>query len=348
MENKKSMIWGATGQDASYLAELLLERGHEVYGVKRRASTNNTQNISHLLNSKHFHLMEGDITDQGSVNHLVSLIKPDYLFNVAAMSHVFTSFEQPTYTFHADALGQLYVLDAVRLYSPKTHIQFASTSECFGSNYSTRPMWKSIMGENGQSKMVPDGEEKYQDENTPFSPNSPYAVAKCAATNLTKLYRTAYGLHASNCITHNHESPRRGENFVTRKITLWIAKHFPLDKCTEKLKLGNIEAFRDWSYAKDCVEAFIKVVEADEPDDYTIGTGESHTVKEFLEEAFSLVNANYKDYVEIDSAFYRPCEVPYLRCDASKIKHKLGWEPTVKFKELVAMMVEHDLNGKKN
>jgi GDPmannose 4,6-dehydratase len=366
--NKSSIVWGITGQVASYLAEALLEKGQDVYGIKRRTSTDNTQNISGILNHPNFHLLEGDVCDQTSVNQLTNSIKPDYMFCGAAQSHVATSFSQPAYTFDVNARGHLFILESVRLFSPDTRVQFASTSECFGDNYSTRPLWRDMPGENGHNIKVPDGVEKYQDENTPFMPNSPYAVAKVSATHLTQLYRKAYNLHASNTITFNHESPRRGENFVSRKITKWIADNciienltltkgnlVPLDylptlkiKDGAKLKLGNIDSIRDWGYAPDYVRAFIKVVEHDTPDDYVIGTGEAHTIKEFLEEAFLYVGADWQDYVEIDPELYRPCEVPYLRCDASKIKRILGWEPTVKFKELVKIMMEHDLSQKIN
>lgn len=337
---KTAIITGVTGQSGSYLSELLLDKNYEVIGVKRRSSTNTTKNIEQILDHPNFHLVEGDIIDAHSVSGLISKYKPDEFFNLAAMSHVGESFKQPTYTFMADAVGPLNILEAVRTINPTTKVYQASTSELFASNYSTDPTTL----------------EKYQDEDTPLGANSPYAAAKLAAHNLVHIYRDGYGIFACAGILHNHTSQRRGEDFVTRKITKYVAKlsQLNISKSIDKLpllKLGNIGAMRDWGYAKDYVEAMWLMLQQEVPDDYVIATGIGHSVRDFLVEAFKHIGINdWTPYVEIDPALYRPCEVPYLRGIATKAKTVLGWEPKTTFTELAHLMVDNDireLNEKK-
>ena len=343
-----AVIFGVTGQDGSYLSELLLSKSYEVIGITRRVSTTNTQRLDNL-NNPNFKLIEGDMCDPSSVNHVIAHYAPDECYCLAAQSHVGTSFTQPYYTFDVNARGPLLILEAIRVHSPGTKFYQASTSEMFGDNYSES--WNFKYDDAGQTiKII----EKYQDENTPLSPNSPYAVAKVAAHNLVRVYRDAYGIHASAGILFNHESERRGEKFVTRKITKYIGDlvrwkknivNADLGKINEypKLKLGNIDAVRDWGHARDYVEAMWLMMQQDKPDDYIIGTGEGHSVRDFLYEAFSLVGLNWQDFVEIDRNLYRPNEVPYLRCKWNKAHEKLGWTPKVTFKELVKLMLEADI-----
>lgn len=371
MENKTAVIYGITGQDSSYLSELLLAKNYKVIGVKRRTSTNNLQNLESagVLNNPNFKLIEGDLCDSGSITNIISTYKPDECYNLAAQSHVATSFDQPSYTFEVNAKGPLLILEAIRLYSPQTKFYQASTSEMFGHNYSTRNTgeFKGMLSTNSFGyDDWPGCIEKFQDENTSLSPNSPYGVAKTAAHHLVRLYRESYSVFVCAGILFNHESERRGENFVTRKITKYIGKLFQFYKSQEgykpvgiresngeieyefpTLKLGNIDAIRDWGHAEDYVHAMWLMLQQEKPDDYIIGTGEAHSVKDFLEEAFSKVQLKWNEWVEIDPVLYRPCEVPYLRCDASKAKNVLGWTPKVTFKELVQRMVEADINGKK-
>ena len=321
---KKALITGITGQDGSYLAELLLGKGYEVHGMVRRSSSFNTGRIDHLylrnreLMEHRLFLHYGYITDPVSVANLVEGIAPDEIYNLAAQSHVKVSFEVPHYTANVDALGTLNFLESIRQKKLKTRFYQASTSELYG-----------------KVQEVP------QRETTPFYPRSPYGVAKLYGFWIVKNYREAYGLHASNGILFNHESPRRGETFVTRKITLSAAriKHGLQDK----LVLGNLEAKRDWGYAPEFVEAMWRVLQQDQPEDFVVATGETHSVREFVEETFRLVGLDWQKYLVLDDAYRRPTEVDLLVGDATKARQKLGWEPKVRFKELVRLMVEADL-----
>jgi GDPmannose 4,6-dehydratase len=327
----KAIIFGITGQDGSHLTDLLLEKNYEVVGVCRRSSTNNTERIKHVLDNERLKLIQGDITDAHSINNILKEHDDvDEIYNLAAQSHVAVSFKQPGLTWDITGKGCLNILQSiidrdilgVRFYQ-------ASSSEMFGKNYNT------------------DREQnKYQDEETKFLPQSPYAIAKCAAHYITRLYREGYGLHASSGILFNHEGPRRGETFVTRKITKWIgdfvksgrSKDFP------RLRLGNLEASRDWGYAGDYVEAMWMMLQQDTPEDYVICTGNTHTIREFLDVAFSHIDIkDWSDYVTKDPEFYRPAEVDYLRGRNQKAQSKLYWEPKHSFEDLVKMMVDHDI-----
>ena len=325
--NKKACITGITGQDGSYLAESLISRGYEVVGLHRRNSTNNFGRINHLIDHKLFTLEEFDITDPSCVAQTVTQNDPDEFYNLAAQSHVGTSFKQPSTTFSINTSGVINILEAIRNYSPGIKFYQASTSEMFGCNFS-----------------FDETKGKYQDEETPFSPQSPYAVAKVASHHTVKLYRDSYGLYACSGILFNHESPRRGENFVTRKITKYIGRliNKKLVKPNEKLKLGNIYSYRDWGHAKDYVEAMRMMLNQDVPEDYVIATGEEHSVQEFLIQAFDNLSLNYEDFVEIDEHLFRPAEVDFLKGNASKAKKKLGWIPHISFNALINEMVDSD------
>ena len=322
---KKALITGITGQDGSYLADLLLEKGYEVHGIVRRSSSFNRERIDHLcLNpevyGKTLFLHYGDMTDSSRLTKLVFEIMPDEVYNLAAQSHVRISFDMPEFTGEVDAIGTMRLLEAVRESGLGKKIRFyqASTSELYG-----------------KVQEVP------QRETTPFYPRSPYAVAKLYAYWAVKNYREAYGLFASNGILFNHESPRRGENFVTRKITMGVARiKLGLQK---RLPMGNIDAKRDWGFAGDYVEGMWRILQHDKPDDFVLATGEMHSVKEFLEAAFSSVGLDWHDYVTHDARFDRPSEVDQLLGDSSKARHELGWAPKVDFGGLVKMMVESDL-----
>jgi GDPmannose 4,6-dehydratase len=320
---KKALITGITGQDGSYLAELLLEKGYEVHGILRRASTFNRQRIDPVyqnkeLNQGRFHLHYGDLADSPSLYKLIEQIAPDEIYNLAAQSHVKVSFENPEYTADVVATGTLRLLEANRQTGVMARFYQASSSEMFGKVRETP-----------------------QTELTPFHPRSPYGVAKVFAHQITVNYRESYGMHASCGILFNHESPRRGENFVTRKITQSVAKiHKGLQ---DKLVLGNMDAKRDWGYAKEYVEAMWLMLQQDEADDYVIATNETHSVREFLEIAFNHVGKDYQDYVETSSAYYRPAEVDLLIGDCTKAKTQLGWQPTTTFEGLVKLMVDSDL-----
>ncbi|SRR3990167_3135099 len=340
--NRKALITGITGQDGSYLAEFLLEKGYEVHGLVRRISTFNRQRIEHLIpdihRAKHkIFLHYGDLTDAGSLHKLLSQIKPDELYNLGAQSHVRISFDIPEFTGNTTALGATRLLEAIRHGSPNTRFYQASSSEMFG-----------------KVREIP------QKETTPFYPRSPYGVAKAYAYWMTVNYRESYNMHASNGILFNHESPRRGENFVTRKIINSLVKIKRGEM--EKLYLGNLNAKRDWGYAKDYVEGMWLMLQQDKPDDYILATNETHSVREFVEEACKLLDFDLvwegegleekgidkksgKIIIEIDPMYMRPAEVDLLMGDYSKAKNKLGWEPKVKFKELVKIMVEAELNG---
>jgi GDPmannose 4,6-dehydratase len=319
---KKAFITGVTGQDGSYLAELLLSKGYEVHGMMRRASTFNTGRIAHIpldLHDKNsrFHLHYGDLSDSSALNRLLRTLQPDEIYNLGAQSHVRISFDIPENTADVVALGALRILDAIREIGLKTKFYQASSSEMFGL---AKPP---------------------QDENTPFYPRSPYAVAKTFAYWITKNYREAYGLFAVNGILFNHESPRRGENFVTKKITNTAARIKAGQ--AKKLYLGNLDAVRDWGYAPEYMEAIWLMMQQPQPDDYIVATGEGHTVREFAEEAFRLVGLDWKKYVEIDPRYFRPSETPMLIGNPQKARQQLNWQPKVKFKELVKIMLDYDL-----
>lgn len=324
---KTALVTGITGQDGSYLAELLLEKNYNVVGLHRRSSVNNFERIQHIIKDPNFKLNEFDLTDPSNVIRTIDMYGPDEFYNLAAQSHVGTSFNQPTTTFEIDAVGVINILEAIRNYCPATRFYQASTSEMFGRSYD--------LDANNQ---------KYQDEKTELLPQSPYGVAKVASHRMVQIYREAYGIYASSGILFNHESPRRGENFVTRKITKWIGE-FVRSKNPEfpKLRLGNLEARRDWGYAKDYVEAMWLMLQQDTGDDFVVSTGETHTIREFLDFAFKHIGIDdWSDLVVQDPQFYRPAEVDYLMGSNEKAKVVLGWEPRTSFEELVAKMVEHD------
>ena len=320
---KKALITGITGQDGSYLAELLLEKGYEVHGIIRRSSTFNTQRIDHLYQDPHVNgvrlfLHYGDMADSSNLMRIVHEIAPDEVYNLAAQSHVRVSFDSPEFTGDVDALGTMRLLEAIRLTGVKTRFYQASTSELYG-----------------KVQEIP------QRETTPFYPRSPYGVAKLYSFWAVKNYREAYGLHASNGILFNHESPRRGETFVTRKITRAVGR-IKLGLQSE-LFMGNVNARRDWGFAGDYVDGMWRMLQQDSPDDYVLATGEMHSVKEFLAEAFGYVGLDWEKYVKHDRRYERPSEVDQLLGDPTKARTVLGWMPKVTFKELVTMMVDADL-----
>ena len=322
---KKALITGITGQDGSYLAELLLDKGYEVHGIIRRSSSFNTARIDHLYQDPHINdvkmfLHYGDLSDSSNLSRLLEKIQPDEIYNLAAQSHVRVSFDMPEYTADVVGLGTIRILDAIKESQIKTKFYQASTSELYG-------------------KVV----ETPQTEKTPFYPRSPYACAKLYSYWITVNYRESYDMYACNGILFNHESPRRGETFVTKKITHAIAKI--LNKEQDKLYLGNLDAKRDWGYAKDYVEAMWLMLQQEKAEDYVIATGETHSVREFLDESFGLVGLDWKKYVEIDPRYYRPAEVDLLLGDPTKARQKLGWTPKTTFKELVKIMLEYDLNS---
>ena len=337
---KRAIITGITGQDGSYLAELLLEKGYEVHGIIRRASTFNTKRIDHLYNDPHLDnvrlfLHYGDLTDGTNIARIIEKYQPEEIYNLGAQSHVQVSFEAPEYTADTDALGVLRLLDAIKDTRVRTRFYQASTSELFG-----------------KVQEVP------QSETTPFYPRSPYGVAKQYGFWITKNYREAYGLHATNGNLFNHESPRRGETFVTRKITMAAARiHRGMQDC---LYMGNLDAMRDWGYAKDFVKVMWLMLQQEQPDDYVVATGEMHSVREFIEKSFGYLGHTIvwkgkgvdevgidrdsnKVVVKIDPRYFRPSEVDQLLGDPSKAKRVLGWEPEVKFEELVRLMTEGDI-----
>lgn len=319
---KVALITGVTGQDGSYLAELLLGKGYKVIGIKRRTSLISTDRVDHIIGHNNFELVYGNMNDSGSLHRILLKYKPDEIYNLAAQSHVKVSFETPEETNEFVAMGTLRLLEAMRNVVPDSRFYQASSSEMFGDNPETP-----------------------QSEDTRLMPASPYACGKVFAHNLVRNYRKSYGIHASSGILFNHESPRRGETFVTRKITMAAAK-IKLG-LQEKLYLGNLEAKRDWGYAKDYVEAMWLMLQQDEADDYVIATGETHTVKEFLEEVFRYADLDVSKHVEIDQRLFRPHEVPLLLGDSSKAKSKLSWSPRTKFKELAHLMYEADLKALK-
>ena len=319
---KKALITGITGQDGSYLAELLLSKGYEVHGIVRRASTFNRGRLDEIysdpqLSETHLFLHYGDLTD-GSLVRLLDRVKPDEIYNLGAQSHVRVSFDNPEYTSDVNGTGTVRLLEAIRESGIKPRFYQASSSEMYG--------------------LV---QEVPQTEKTPFYPRSPYAVTKVFAYWMTVNYREAYGMHATNGILFNHESPRRGEGFVTRKITRAVAQIKA--GLQNKLYLGNLDAKRDWGYAKEYVEAMWLMLQQDKPDDYVVATGETHSVREFLEESFTYAGLDWKKYVELDPRYLRPSEVDLLIGDGSKAKRQLNWEPKTKFKELVRLMVDADI-----
>ena len=323
--SKSALITGITGQDGSYLAELLLEKGYDVHGIVRRSSTFNTDRIDHIYkdpheSDAHLFLHYGDLTDGQNMTNLVLDVEPDEIYNLGAQSHVRVSFDSPVYTLNAVGVGALNVLEAARQLKKKKDVKVyqASSSEMFG-----------------------DVMETPQSENTPFRPQSPYACAKVYAFHQTVNYRNAYDLFACNGILFNHESPRRGETFVTRKITR-AATRIKLG-LQEKLYLGNLDAKRDWGYAKDYVEGMWRMLQHNEPDDFVLSTGETHSIKEFLGYTFEHLELNWEDYVEIDPRYFRPTEVDLLLGDCSKAKDKLGWVATTSCRELAELMVDHDM-----
>ena len=328
-KQQTALITGVNGQDGSYLAELLISKGYRVVGLHRRSSTNTSQRLESLIHNDSFILKEFDITDAGSCSLVLKEYEPDYVYNLAAQSHVFSSFSQPVSTFETNTVGVINLLESIRSFCPSSKFYQASTSEMFGANY---------------NESVEHG--KYQDENTAFLPQSPYAVAKLASHRMVQIYRESYGLFACSGILFNHESPRRGENFVTRKITKYIGElvngHNPQN---HKLKLGNIYASRDWGYAADYVEAMALIMESEKPEDYVISTGLCYTVEDFLELAFEVAGLNHKDHVIIDPSLYRPAEVGYLKGISAKAQDQLGWRFSVGFEELTTKMVLSDIKA---
>lgn len=319
---KRALITGITGQDGSYLAELLLEKGYEVHGIIRRSSSFNTSRIDHLYKDPHetdnrFHLHYGDITDGVGISNILREIEPHEIYNLAAQSHVKVSFEMPDFTAQVDAVGTIRLLEAIRASKIDTRFYQASTSELYGS---TPPP---------------------QSETSPFAPQSPYAAAKLYSYWVVRNYRDAYGLHATNGILFNHESPRRGETFVTRKITMAAAR-IKLG-LQDKLYLGNLEAVRDWGYAKEYVESMWLMLQQDSSDDYVVGTGVGATVRDFCEASFNALGLDYRDHVETEDRYLRPTEVDALIADPSKSKKKLNWSATTHWQELAQIMVNADL-----
>ncbi len=325
---KRALITGITGQDGSYLAELLLEKGYEVYGIIRRSSSFNTSRINDIYQDPHekgarLKLIFGDLTDASSINKIIREVQPDEVYNLAAQSHVRVSFDVPEYTADATGTGVIRLLEAIRENGLNTRFYQASSSEMFG-----------------KVQAVP------QKEDTPFYPRSPYAAAKLYGHWITKNYRESYDMYACSGILFNHESPRRGETFVTRKITKAVANIKA--GLQDKLYLGNLDAKRDWGYAKEYVEAMWLMLQQDEADDYVIATNETHTVQEFVEKAFERVGLNWKDHVEFDERYMRPAEVDLLIGDATKAEEKLGWKPKVTFEKLVEIMVDADVADLQN
>jgi GDPmannose 4,6-dehydratase len=317
-----ALITGITGQDGSYLAEILLERGYEVHGLVRRTSSMNRSRIDHLTSGQEplVHLVYADLNDSTSLHRVVREIQPDEIYNLAGQSHVKVSFQMPEFTADVNAIGALRLLEAIREEKPDAKVYQASTSELFGG-LAVGP----------------------QNESTPFSPRSPYAISKLFAHWTAVNYREAYGMFIVNGILFNHESPRRSETFVSRKITVAAAR-IKLG-LQNKLVLGNLEAVRDWGFARDYMEAAWSMLQAKTPEDYVIATGELHSVKDFLDEAFGYLNLDWRNHVEIDSKYYRPTEVQFTVGDSSKARFELGWSPRTSFQELVRMMIDSDLNA---
>lgn len=376
IQNNVALVLGVGGQDGFYLSKHLLELGYSVIGAVRRSSQ--SRDYLNSLVEIGLTLIEFDVTDYTSVEAIIKEYKPAHVYNLAAQSHVATSFKQPHYTSDVNYGGVLNILEAIRTISPHSRFYQASTSEMFGKSVSERKIGylsniDPATGLDSNGNNLPSDKwnykftfpentiggisEKYQDENTPFIPQSPYAIAKLAAHESVRLYREAYGLFACCGILFNHESEHRGTQFVTRKVTRYIAGLVSsINKLTmlvggeksiknlPKLKLGNLDACRDWSHAEDLVKAMVLMLEADKPVDYVCGSGETHSVREFVDAAFKAVNLNWEDWVEIDQSLIRPAEVEYLRSDPSKIKKELGWEQGISFQGLVERMVKYDID----
>jgi len=328
--NKTAIITGVTGQDGSYLAEFLLSKDYCVVGIKRRTSSNNLHRLVNVLNNPNFILVDGDVTDLISMMNIVDQYKPHEFYNLAGQSQVYVSFNQPIYTWDVDARGCLNSLEAIKQFAPKCKFYQSSSSEMFGSSFD--------VDNNGQ---------KYQDEHTPMLPNSPYGIAKLSAHHTVRLYRDAYNIYACAGILYNHESSRRGEEFVTKKIAQYVGKLYKLriqeySFSLAKLKLGNLSAYRDWGFAGDYVEAMWLILQQTYADDYVVGTGKVYSVEDFLVEAFKYIGIDdYREYVDIDKQLLRPVEVPYLCSKPTRIE-SLGWKPKVNFKQLVQMMVDNE------
>lgn len=352
---RTALIFGVTGQDGSYLADYLLSKNYKVYGAVRRVANRN------LVVKEPYEVVDADITDSTSVARLIKSLKPDEIYNLAAQSHVAVSFNEPGHTWDATAKGCLNILEAIRTEHPMARFFQASSSEMFGGNYSQRVH----LTEEGAEVEI----EKFQNELTPFAPKSPYAVAKAAAHHMTQVYRATYNIFAVSGIMFNHESERRGENFVTRKITKYVAnlkKSLPVpmeqvfehaqlhyyedlfnkEQNRKKLKLGNLNVWRDWGYAPDFVKAMHLTLNTDRPDDYVIATGKTNSLTHFLKTAFDYIGEKWNDWVEIDESLCRTNEVVYCHGDYSKINKKLGWKPETTFEQLVIKMLEHDLRQK--
>ena len=329
---KTAIVTGITGQDGSYLAELLLKKGYGVVGLHRRSSVNNFERINHLLSESKLVLEEFDLTDPSDCYSVLQKYRPSEFYNLAAQSHVATSFKQPTTTFEINTIGVTNLLEAIHKYSSTTRFYQASTSEMFGSEYTQ----DETLG-------------KFQNEQTQLIPQSPYAVSKLASHRLVQIYRSGYGLYACSGILFNHESPRRGEKFVTRKITNYIGQLVnKLISTDTKLPLGNLQACRDWGHAADYVNAMYLMLQQGQPQDFVISTGQTYTVQDFCERAFGLVNLDWQDYVYVDPALYRPCEVEYLRGDSRLAQKQLNWKPNISFDNLVKDMVTSDIKKYSN
>jgi len=329
---KKAVIYGVTGQDGSYLSELLLSKDYTVYGVARRTSTPNTSRIKHFLTHKQFHLVQGDVTDSGNIYRCLNEVQPDEVYNLAAQSHVGTSFNQPNLTWNVTAQGCLNILEVIRSMGNRPRFYQASSSEMFGDQYNLYD------------------KEKYQDEHTYFRPQSPYAIAKLAAHNATMLYTRSYGIFGCSGILFNHESERRGERFVTRKVTRYVADlHWATQegRMIPKLQLGNLNAKRDWGHAEDYVKAMWLMLQQDEPRDYVVATGITHSVEDLVKIAFQCININeYESYIEENENLRRPSEVPYLRGISTKAERHLAWKPDISFEGLVKRMVTYDIQNR--
>lgn len=330
MGKKIAFITGCNGMDGATLSRLLLDKEYSVIGLTRRSSTNTKWRIQELLDNKNFLVLEGDITDPHCVNHIINKFKPCEIYNTAAMSHVGQSFISPHSTIEIDGIGVLNILEAIKNYSNHSRLLQCSTSELYGSNYS-----------------VDSDGNRYQDENTPFSPNSPYSAAKLLGHNLVLMYRRAYNLHLSCAITFNHEGEFRGEEFVTRKITKYVGKLYNTlqnGQNIPKLKLGNVFSHRDWFHSQCAVRGMWLMLQQPKGDEYVLSSGESHTVKEFAEIAFGEIGVESTDYIEYDKSLERPCEVDFLKGRSDKAKRVLDWQPEITFRELVMLMVHNDID----
>jgi GDPmannose 4,6-dehydratase len=363
--NKNVLISGVTGQAGSYLSEIFLKEGYKVYGIARRTSNSNVSRLTTCLANTNFSLVEGDITDSFSVTDIVNKVRPAYIANAAAQSHVATSFDQPAFTWNATALGVLNILEAIRTTDKNIKLVQFSSSEMFGKNYSTRMIpARDFSGKEPEFEY----EVKYQDENTPMVPQSPYAIAKLAGHHLVRNYRESYGMNVCSAIFFNMESPRRGEKFVTRKITKWIGEFLrsPVGQCKSvefndtdifssidsetkfpKLRLGNLCAFRDWGHAEDYMQCIYKMFTEGKNKDYVISTGTSISVLDFLVKAFYYAGIeDYESYIKLDESLKRPSEVDYLHGDSSLVQRELGWKPSRTIDDIVREMVEHDKSPK--